>query len=120
MTPARKAGIGGADPGIIRVAGWVSFLTQPVGLPRRRLWTCWLPQNDGLYCAYWLNPAIVTESWNFKTASPSTLPSALLSSGMSIDEVLRDYEDLEREDILATLAFAARLAQVKRIQPLAA
>jgi uncharacterized protein (DUF433 family) len=44
----------------------------------------------------------------------------LLSSGMSIDEVLRDYEDLEREDILATLAVAARLAQVKRIQPLAA
>lgn len=44
----------------------------------------------------------------------------LLSSGMSIDEVLRDYEDLERENILATLAFAARLAQVKRIQPLAA
>ena len=39
---------------------------------------------------------------------------------MSIDEVLRDYEDLEREDILATLAFAARLVQVKRIQPLAA
>lgn len=33
----------------------------------------------------------------------------LLISGMSIDEVLRDYEDLEREDILATLAFAARL-----------
>jgi len=27
----------------------------------------------------------------------------LLSSGMSIDEVLQDYEDLEREDILATL-----------------
>jgi uncharacterized protein (DUF433 family) len=44
----------------------------------------------------------------------------LLSSGMSIEEVVRDYEDLEREDILATLAFAARLAQVKRIQPLAA
>ena len=44
----------------------------------------------------------------------------LLSSGMSMDEVLRDYEDLEREDILATRAFAARLAQVKRIQPLAA
>jgi len=39
----------------------------------------------------------------------------LLSSGMSIDEVLRDYEDLEREDILAALAFAACLAQVKRI-----
>ncbi|MGH8612161.1 MAG: DUF433 domain-containing protein [Gammaproteobacteria bacterium] len=44
----------------------------------------------------------------------------LLSSGMSSDEILADYEDLEREDILAVLAFAARLTQVKRIQPLAA
>lgn len=44
----------------------------------------------------------------------------LLSSGMSIDEVLEDYKDLEREDILAALSFAARLAQVKRIQPHAA
>ena len=42
----------------------------------------------------------------------------LLSGGMSIDEILADYEDLEREDILATLAFAAQLSQVKRMQPL--
>jgi uncharacterized protein (DUF433 family) len=35
----------------------------------------------------------------------------LLSSGTRINEVLRGYEDLEREDILATLSFAARLAQ---------
>lgn len=27
----------------------------------------------------------------------------LLSSGMNIDEILADYEDLEREDILAAL-----------------
>ncbi|MGH8612702.1 MAG: DUF433 domain-containing protein [Gammaproteobacteria bacterium] len=39
------------------------------------------------------------------------------SSGMSIDEVLEDYKDLEREEILGALAFAARLVQVKRIQP---
>jgi uncharacterized protein (DUF433 family) len=39
---------------------------------------------------------------------------------MSIDELLADYEDLEREDILATLAFAARLSQVKRIQSIVA
>jgi uncharacterized protein (DUF433 family) len=32
----------------------------------------------------------------------------LLSSGMTIDEVLADYEDLERDDLLAALAFAAR------------
>ena len=33
----------------------------------------------------------------------------LLSSGMSIDEILSDYEDLERDDVLAALAFAAWL-----------
>jgi uncharacterized protein (DUF433 family) len=32
----------------------------------------------------------------------------LLSSGMTIDEILADYEDLERDDILAVLAIAAR------------
>lgn len=36
-----------------------------------------------------------------------------LASGMSIDDILADYEDLEREDILAALAFAARLTHVK-------
>ena len=40
----------------------------------------------------------------------------LLSSGMSIDDILADYEDLEREDILAALEFAARLSQVKRVE----
>lgn len=40
----------------------------------------------------------------------------LLSSGMSTEEVLADYEDLEREDILAVLAYAARLAQEKRVE----
>ena len=44
----------------------------------------------------------------------------LLSSGMTIDEILADYEDLEREDILAALDFARRLSQVKRIEPVSA
>lgn len=39
---------------------------------------------------------------------------------MGTDEILADYEDLEREDILAALAYAARLTQVKRIERLAA
>ena len=39
----------------------------------------------------------------------------LLSAGMSNEEILADYEDLELEDILAVLAFAARLSQVKRV-----
>jgi uncharacterized protein (DUF433 family) len=33
----------------------------------------------------------------------------LMSAGMSIDDILADYEDLEREDLLAVLAFAAQL-----------
>jgi uncharacterized protein (DUF433 family) len=41
----------------------------------------------------------------------------LLSSGMTTDEILADYEDLEREDLLAVLAFAARLARTRRLQP---
>lgn len=44
----------------------------------------------------------------------------LLSSGMTIEEILADFEDLEREDILAVLSFAARLSQVKRFEPIAA
>ena len=32
----------------------------------------------------------------------------LLSSGMTIDEILADYEDLERDDLLAVLVFATR------------
>jgi uncharacterized protein (DUF433 family) len=41
----------------------------------------------------------------------------LLSSGMTPDEILADYEDLEREDLFAVLAFAARLSRTKRLQP---
>ncbi|MFQ3637001.1 MAG: DUF433 domain-containing protein [Cyanobacteriota bacterium] len=43
----------------------------------------------------------------------------LLSSGMTAEEILADYEDLESDDILAVLLFAARLSQVKSIHKLA-
>ena len=43
----------------------------------------------------------------------------LLGSGMSSEEILGDYPDLEREDILAVLVYATRLAQVKRTVPAA-
>ena len=43
-----------------------------------------------------------------------------LASGMTTEEILADYEDLEREDILAALSYAARLAHVKRLEHLAA
>ena len=35
----------------------------------------------------------------------------LLSSGMTVDEVLADYEDLERDDLLAAIALASKKAQ---------
>lgn len=44
----------------------------------------------------------------------------LLAGGMTIEQMLADYEDLEREDILAALSYAARLAHVKRMGRVAA
>ena len=41
-----------------------------------------------------------------------------LAGGMTIEEILGDYQDLEREDILAALAYAARLAHTNRVEPL--
>lgn len=46
---------------------------------------------------------------------PVELLLELLTSGMTIEQILDDYEDLERDDLFAALAFATRLSQVKRI-----
>jgi uncharacterized protein (DUF433 family) len=43
----------------------------------------------------------------------------LLSSGMTTEEILADYDDLEPEDIRAVLLFAARLSQIKSIYKIA-
>ena len=44
----------------------------------------------------------------------------LLSPGMTIDEILDDYPDLEREDLLAALEFGALAAGGGRVVPLGA
>jgi uncharacterized protein (DUF433 family) len=44
----------------------------------------------------------------------------LLSAGMTIDELLEDYPDLERDDLLAALEFGALTAGRHRIVPLGA
>ena len=44
----------------------------------------------------------------------------LLSSGMSIDEVLVDYPDLVRDDLLAALEFGALAAGRSRVVPFSA
>ena len=50
---------------------------------------------------------------------PVELLLDLLSSGMSNDEILADYEDLERNDLLAVLSYAARLTRTKSLQSVA-
>lgn len=50
---------------------------------------------------------------------PVELILELLSSGMTIEEILADYDDLEQDDIYAVLLFAARLSQVKSIHKIA-
>ena len=44
----------------------------------------------------------------------------LLSSGMTIDEVLDDYPDLGRDDLLAALEFGALAAGGGRVVPFGA
>ncbi len=46
---------------------------------------------------------------------PVSMLLELLSSGMTTEAILADYEDLEREDLLAALAYAARLSDTKRV-----
>ncbi|MFN6563289.1 MAG: DUF433 domain-containing protein [Nostoc sp. ChiSLP01] len=50
---------------------------------------------------------------------PVELILELLSSGITSEEILADYDDLESEDIFAVLLFAARLTQVKSIHRIA-
>lgn len=48
---------------------------------------------------------------------PVELLLELLSSGMTHDEILKDYEDLEPEDLFAAIAWAARITRTKRMEP---
>ena len=46
---------------------------------------------------------------------PVEMVLELLGSGMSMDEILADYDDLERDDLYAVLAYGARLSRTKRL-----
>ncbi|MGM9511949.1 DUF433 domain-containing protein [Larkinella sp. GY13] len=43
----------------------------------------------------------------------------LLTSGMTIEQILADYEDLERDDLLACLAYATSMVKTKDIYRIA-
>jgi uncharacterized protein (DUF433 family) len=44
----------------------------------------------------------------------------LLSGDMTAAQILADYPDLEADDLLAAIAYAARLSRIKNIEPVAA
>lgn len=44
----------------------------------------------------------------------------LLASGMTIDEIVEDHPDLERDDLLAALEFGALALGQRRVVPLGA
>lgn len=43
----------------------------------------------------------------------------LMASGMTTDEIIEDYPDLEKEDMLACIEYAATLTRIKSIFKLA-
>ncbi|MGH9158244.1 MAG: DUF433 domain-containing protein [Acidimicrobiales bacterium] len=44
----------------------------------------------------------------------------LLAAGMTIEEIVEDHPDLERDDLLAALEFAALATGMRRVVPLGA
>ena len=51
---------------------------------------------------------------------PVELLLELLSSGMTVAQILADYADLEADDVRAACAYAARLSRVNCVEPVAA
>jgi len=51
---------------------------------------------------------------------PVSMIMGLLASGMTTDDVLADYADLERDDVLAALEYAARVTQTRTSVPTSA
>ena len=50
---------------------------------------------------------------------PVDMMLELLASGMNTEEIIADYSDLYKEDILACIEYAAKLTQVKSIYRIA-
>lgn len=72
---------------------------------------------DGLLSRITIDPAIchgkpVVRGLRY----PVEMLLDLLSSGMTHEQILADYEDLERPDLLAAIAYGAQLARTRRVQ----
>ena len=94
-------------------------LTQYPGPTRRSTGTpfCYNVVMDALLSRITIDPAVCHGKPCVRGLRyPVEMLLELLSSGMTFADILADYKDLEREDLLAVLAFAARLARTRRLQ----
>ena len=115
-----------ADEGALRVrrsggGEGYNLVSKPIGLLDISTENAVLyPKSmDNLLERITMNPAVLFGKPTIRNKRyPVTLVLDLLAAGMSAEDILADYEDLEQADILACLLFASRLAEVKSIQRL--
>lgn len=75
------------------------------------------PMDDTLLQRITLNPDVCFGKPTIRNLRyPVAMILDLLGAGMSFDDILADYPDLEREDLQACLSFAGKLVQVNAIQ----
>jgi len=68
-----------------------------------------------------INPEVLSGKPVIKgTRIPVYLILELLAAGMSMDDVLKEYPELTREDIQAALEYASRILQHEMVVPLEA
>ena len=84
---------------------------------RRQMWSV---PNDDLLARITIDPRICHGKPCVRGLRyPVEILLELLSSGMTTEQILADYSDLEADDLRAVYAYAARLSRVQRIEPLA-
>jgi uncharacterized protein (DUF433 family) len=62
-----------------------------------------------------VDPPICHGKPTVRVRYPLDMLLELMGSGMTQDEILEDYPDLERADLLAVMQYAAKLARVERV-----
>jgi uncharacterized protein (DUF433 family) len=77
--------------------------------------------NDGLFSRITVDPNICHGQPCVRGLRyPVEFLLELLSAGMTVEQILADYPDLEADDLRAACAYGARLSRVKRVEPVAA
>jgi hypothetical protein len=77
---------------------------------------CYNPHHDPSRTHHHRPEHLSWQTLRARTALPGRTRARMVSSGMTHEEILADYPDLEREDIFAVLEFATQLSRVKRLE----